>query len=160
VPRTGYDADDAQRQIEDSIHHPLDLIERDGVIAPVVEPRSARRLVDGHLLGDLQLAAVLQVRGNARGAEAVGADFGPDCRRTGGGLFVAAATPLLMSDKTCYQTKRRPCLPAPWVIGHMGAAVLHTSSACFKKNSTTGILKWTPLSRPFFARNKLISGGV
>jgi hypothetical protein len=53
----------------------LDLVERNGVIAPVVEAGCAGGFVASHLLRDFQLAAVLQVRGDAGGAEAVAADL-------------------------------------------------------------------------------------
>lgn len=42
-----------------SDHDPLDLIETDEVIAPVVKTRRARALVGRHRLGDLELAAIL-----------------------------------------------------------------------------------------------------
>jgi hypothetical protein len=56
--------------------NPLDLIEFDLIVAPVIESGGSGRLVAGHLLRDLQLAAVLQVGGDPGGAEAVGADLG------------------------------------------------------------------------------------
>ena len=59
-----------------SERNPLHLIEGDLIVAPIIEPGGPRRLMAGHLLGDLQLAAVLQVGGDHGGAEAVGADFG------------------------------------------------------------------------------------
>jgi hypothetical protein len=40
--------------------------------------------VAGHLLGDFQLPAVLEIRGNSGGAEDVGADFGADAEGIGG----------------------------------------------------------------------------
>ena len=42
-----------------SVCNPLDLIERDLIITPVIEPGGPCRLMAGHLLGDLQLNAVL-----------------------------------------------------------------------------------------------------
>ena len=59
-----------------SKRNPLNLIERDLITAPVIEPSRSCRLMTGHVLGDLQLATVLEVSGDAGGAEAVGADFG------------------------------------------------------------------------------------
>jgi hypothetical protein len=47
----------------------------DLIVAPVVEPGGAGGFMAGHLLGDLELAAVLQIGGDAGGAEAVGADW-------------------------------------------------------------------------------------
>jgi hypothetical protein len=49
-----------------SDHNPLDLIERDLIAAPVIEAGSPGRIMGGHLLGDLQPAAVLG--GRSRGA--------------------------------------------------------------------------------------------
>src|ERR1017187_287662 len=57
-----------------SDHDPLDLIERDLVSAPVVEPGRPRRLVRGHLLSNFELTAVREVRGNARCAECMATD--------------------------------------------------------------------------------------
>jgi hypothetical protein len=61
-----------------SIRNSLHLVERHGIVAPIVKGGRSRRFMPGHLLGDFELAAVLQVRGDPGGAEAVGADFGPD----------------------------------------------------------------------------------
>jgi hypothetical protein len=61
-----------------SNHNPLDLIERDLIAAPVTEAGSPGRLMDGHLLGDLQPAAVLEVGRYPGGAEGVAADLGLD----------------------------------------------------------------------------------
>jgi hypothetical protein len=47
----------------------LDLVEGNAVSAPIVEAGDAGRLVVGHLLGDFEFAAVLEIGGNARGAE-------------------------------------------------------------------------------------------
>ena len=47
-------------------HHPLDLIEGHGVVAAVVEAGGEGGFMSGHLLGDFELAAVLEVGGNAR----------------------------------------------------------------------------------------------
>ena len=58
-----------------SNQYPLDLIERDLIVAPVVEAGGSRALVIGHLLRDLELAAVAQVLGDAGGAEGVAADL-------------------------------------------------------------------------------------
>ena len=65
---------------------PLDLIEADLICPPVVEPGGARRLVVGHLLGDLQFAAVLQVFRDAGRPEAVA----PDPRADAGCLGASA----------------------------------------------------------------------
>jgi hypothetical protein len=43
-------------------------------LAPVVEPSGSRRLVSGHLLGNVELAALLEVVGDARRTERVIAD--------------------------------------------------------------------------------------
>jgi hypothetical protein len=65
----------------DSERNPLDLIEGNLIGAPVVKSGGPRRFMTGHLLGDLELAAVLQVGGDPGGAEAVGADLGAQsCR--------------------------------------------------------------------------------
>ena len=53
----------------------LDLIEGNVVATAVVEAGGASRLVVGHLLGDFELAAVLEISGDARGAEGVAADL-------------------------------------------------------------------------------------
>jgi len=58
-----------------SDHDPFDLVEGNVVAAPVVEAGGAGRLVVGHLLGDFELAAVLEIGGNAGGAEGVAADL-------------------------------------------------------------------------------------
>jgi len=63
---------------EPSINHPLDLVEGHGVVAAVVEAGGAGGFVAGHLLGDFELAAVLQVGGYAGCTEAVATDFGGD----------------------------------------------------------------------------------
>ena len=58
--------------------NPLDLVERDLVAGAVVELGRARRLVRRDLLRVLQRAAVLEVGGDAGGAEGVAADRGLD----------------------------------------------------------------------------------
>ena len=50
---------------------PLDFIERDLILPPVVELGRPRRLVVGEVLRQFELAAVLQVRGDAGRAEGV-----------------------------------------------------------------------------------------
>ena len=60
---------------------PLDLIERDLVVAPVVEAGRPGRLMSGHLLGNLQLAAIPQISRDAGGTKGVAADFGLDAGR-------------------------------------------------------------------------------
>src|ERR1035437_7814197 len=64
-------------------HNPLDLIERDLIAAPVIEAGSPGRLMGGHLLGDLQPAAVLEVSRYPGGAEGVGGDLGLDAGLAG-----------------------------------------------------------------------------
>jgi hypothetical protein len=59
-----------------SERNPLHLIEGDLIVAPVIERCCPRGFMAGHLLGDLELAAILKVGGDAGGAEAVGADLG------------------------------------------------------------------------------------
>ena len=44
-----------------SIHHRLDRIEVDGVVAPVVRASGGGGFVSGHLPGDFQLAVILQI---------------------------------------------------------------------------------------------------
>jgi hypothetical protein len=66
-----------------SNHDPLDLIERDLIVAPVIEAGGARALMVGHLLRDFELAAVAQVFGDAGGAEGVIADPGQDAGAAG-----------------------------------------------------------------------------
>src|ERR1700733_7782478 len=68
-------------RLRSSIHHPLNLIERHRIVAPVVEARGAGRFVAGHLLGHFELTAILEVGGDARGAEAVAGD---SCCNAGG----------------------------------------------------------------------------
>ena len=53
---------------------PFDFVQVDLVGAPVVEAGGPGRLVVGHLLSDLQLAAVAKVLGDAGSAEAAAAD--------------------------------------------------------------------------------------
>ena len=65
----------------DSERNPLHLIEGNLIIAPVVKSGGPRGFMAGHLLGDLELASVLQLGGDPGGAEAVGADLGAQsCR--------------------------------------------------------------------------------
>jgi hypothetical protein len=61
-----------------SIHHPLNFVELDRIIAPVVQAGRACRFVAGHLLRHFQLPAVLQIGGDTGGAKAVATDLG-DC---------------------------------------------------------------------------------
>src|SRR5215472_6766545 len=63
-----------------------DVVERDAILAPVVELRGSRRRMCRHLPGLLQRAAVLEVGGDAGAAERVVADFGGDA----GGLGAPA----------------------------------------------------------------------
>jgi len=56
--------------------NPLHLIEGDPVVTLVVEPGDPREFMAGHLLGDLELTAVLKVGGDPGCSEAVGADLG------------------------------------------------------------------------------------
>ena len=58
-----------------SDHDPLDLIERHLILAPVVEPGRPSALVVGHLLRDLELAAVPRVLGNPGPPERMAADL-------------------------------------------------------------------------------------
>ena len=44
---------------------PLHLVELDLIASPVIQARRARRLVVGHLLRNLQLAAIQEVLGDA-----------------------------------------------------------------------------------------------
>ena len=77
-----------------SNEYPLHLVERDFLGAAVVKLRRARRRVVRHLRGLFKRAAVLQVSGDARGAEGVVADARGDAagfraplnHRVGGGL--------------------------------------------------------------------------
>ena len=52
-----------------SDREPLDLIERDFVVAAVVKFRRPGRLMIGDMLRHFQLSAVLQIGGDARRAE-------------------------------------------------------------------------------------------
>jgi hypothetical protein len=56
----------------------LDFIERDLVGAPIVESGRPGGLVISHLLGDLELSPVLQIRSDPCGPECVTADLGLD----------------------------------------------------------------------------------
>jgi len=60
-----------------SLHaDPLDLVQADLVVSPVIQLRGARRRVIGHRCGVLECAAaVLQIRGDARCTECVVADL-------------------------------------------------------------------------------------
>jgi hypothetical protein len=58
--------------------NPLDLVERDLVVAAVVELGRACALVRGHLLGVLEEAAVEQIDGDAGCSEAVAAEPGEE----------------------------------------------------------------------------------
>ena len=72
---------DARRlQSPSSDRDPLDLVQRDLIAAPVVEPGRAGRLVVGHLLRDLQLPPFAGI-GDAGGAESVAADSRADAGR-------------------------------------------------------------------------------
>ena len=59
-----------------SISNPLNFIERHLIATPVIEPSSPGGFMAGHVLSDLQLAAVLEVSGDPGGPEAVSADLG------------------------------------------------------------------------------------
>jgi hypothetical protein len=53
---------DAKRQLSlSSDRDPFDLVQFHLIAAPIVESRGSRRLVVGHLLGNLRLAAVAQL---------------------------------------------------------------------------------------------------
>src|SRR5271154_531390 len=58
----------------ESQNNALDLIERDLVVAPIVELGRACALVCCHLLGVFEQAAIKQIDGDAGGPEAVAAD--------------------------------------------------------------------------------------
>ena len=74
------------RLFSSSYGNPLNFIERDFVIAAVVEFGRPRRFMVGDLLRNFQLAAVFQIRRNAGRAEGMIADAGFDA-----GRFCAAA---------------------------------------------------------------------
>src|SRR5438874_4850855 len=57
-----------------SNRNPLHLVERELVVAAVVELGSSGRLVVGHLLGLFQRASVFEVVGDTGGPESVAAD--------------------------------------------------------------------------------------
>jgi len=61
-----------------SNRNPLHFIERNLILASVVELCRPRRLMVGDVLRDFELAAVLQVRGDAAGPEGVVPDPGLD----------------------------------------------------------------------------------
>ena len=63
--------------------NPLDLVERDLVVASVVEPGGAGGFVVGHLLRHFEFAPVPQILRDAGGAEAVAAYFRLDARVEG-----------------------------------------------------------------------------
>lgn len=67
----------APRRLHISVRYSFDLIECDLIAAPVIEAGGPSGFMACHLLGDLQLATVLQVGGDSGRAEAVGADSGP-----------------------------------------------------------------------------------
>ena len=64
---------------------PLDLVERDLVVQPVVELGGAGGLVPRDPCRDLEVAAVSQVLGDPGAAKAVGADLGGEPRQSGRG---------------------------------------------------------------------------
>jgi len=68
------------------IRDPLHLIESHVVIPRIVQSRRPRRFVPGHLLRDFELAAILQVRRDARCPEAVAGDLRPDPGSNGAAL--------------------------------------------------------------------------
>jgi hypothetical protein len=59
-----------------SKRNPLHFIECDLVAAAIIKSRRPGRLMASHLLGNLQLAAVLQIGGDSGGTEAMSADLG------------------------------------------------------------------------------------
>jgi hypothetical protein len=61
--------------------NPLDFIERDFVLSPVIKLCCPRRFVVSDLLGHFQLAAVLQIRRDAGRAESMIADARLDAGR-------------------------------------------------------------------------------
>ena len=61
--------------------NPLDLVEADVSMAPVIPLRGAPRRVIGHCRGVLERATAFQIGGDARGAQRVVADRSPcQCR--------------------------------------------------------------------------------
>ena len=72
-----------KRTLPRSEGNSLHFIKRDLVAAPVVEPGRSGGLVAGHVLGNLQLATILEIGGDASGPETVGADLGPEPSRFG-----------------------------------------------------------------------------
>ena len=64
-------------------NNPLDLIERDLVVAAVVKLGRPRALMRGHLLGVLEEAAVEQIDGDPGSAEAVAANARQEFRNFG-----------------------------------------------------------------------------
>ena len=56
--------------------NPLDLIQRNLILHPVVELRRARRLVAGDPRSDLEVATIPQILGDSRAPEAVRANLG------------------------------------------------------------------------------------
>src|SRR5437763_15625393 len=69
-----------------SIRGLLDLVERHGIVAAIVETGRAGGFVPGHLLHEFQLAAVLQVGGNTNRTKTVVADSCRDARGVGPAL--------------------------------------------------------------------------
>ena len=59
------------------VRNPLNFIKVDQIVARVIKPGSPSGFVAGYVLHNLQLATVLQIGGDAGGAEAVRADLGP-----------------------------------------------------------------------------------
>ena len=57
------------------------FIERNLITSAVVEPGGARRFMAGHVLGDLQLAAILEIGGDSRCPETMSTHLGPQPSR-------------------------------------------------------------------------------
>ena len=84
IPRSGILASDNVLYHSSALqNNTLDLIERDLVVAAVVELGRARAFVRGHLLGVLEEAAVEQIDGDPGSAEAVAANARQEFRNFG-----------------------------------------------------------------------------
>lgn len=75
-----------QKAISRSVRNYLNLIERDGIVAAIIEASCSCWLMPGHLLSDLELAAILQISCDASGAKAVATDLGLNAGRDGAAL--------------------------------------------------------------------------
>jgi hypothetical protein len=102
----------------------LNLIERNLVVAAVVELGRARALMDGHLLGVFEQTAIEKIDSNAGRAEAVAADLcekpGFLARRT---IMRRASCRVIRLSVSCLRPRPGPrsCRSLPPIVRNSGA---------------------------------------